>query len=236
MLEREPDIELMLLDINMPVMDGLTLLSELRTRQSPVRAIIVSAYGDMANIRTAMNRGAFDFVTKPVDLNDLELTIRKTLDEIAASARSTGGAPPPSGPAAIFRAISRRTWSRCWPNATSRSARCGGRPWPCCSSISSASRAWPRRCRPRRWSRCCASFHERMTAQIFACGGTVEKYIGDAIFAVFGLPSETREDAAQRAALRRGHDRRARATGTPSAYGKASRRSLSASASITARP
>src|SRR5205814_1214351 len=81
-LADEPDIELLLLDINMPVMDGLTLLAELRTRQSPARAIIVSAYGDMANIRTAMNRGAFDFVTKPVDLNDLEITIKKTLDEI----------------------------------------------------------------------------------------------------------------------------------------------------------
>ena len=58
----------MLLDINMPVMDGLTLLSELRERQLEVQAIIVSAYGDMTNLRTAMNRGAFDFVTKPVDL------------------------------------------------------------------------------------------------------------------------------------------------------------------------
>src|SRR5712671_3429094 len=82
-LAAEPDIDLMLLDINMPVMDGLTLLNELRERKSPVRAIIVSAYGDMTNLRTAMNRGAFDFVTKPVDLNDLEITIRKTLDEIA---------------------------------------------------------------------------------------------------------------------------------------------------------
>src|SRR5438270_7636667 len=82
-LAEEPDIELMLLDINMPVMDGLTLLSKLREVQSPVRAIIVSAYGDMTNLRTAMNRGAFDFVTKPVDLNDLEITIRKTLDDIA---------------------------------------------------------------------------------------------------------------------------------------------------------
>jgi adenylate cyclase len=81
-LAAEPDIDLMLLDINMPVMDGLTLLAELRRRQSPVRAVIVSAYGDMANIRTAMNRGAFDFVTKPVDLNDLEITMRKTLEEI----------------------------------------------------------------------------------------------------------------------------------------------------------
>src|SRR5438876_11260941 len=82
-LAEEPEVELMLLDINMPVMDGLTLLAELRERQSGVRAIIVSAYGDMANLRTAMNRGAFDFVTKPVDLNDLEITIRKTLDDIA---------------------------------------------------------------------------------------------------------------------------------------------------------
>src|SRR5271170_1413352 len=82
-LEAEPDIGLMLLDINMPVMDGLTLLARLRERQSSVRAIIVSAYGDMTNLRTAMNRGAFDFVTKPVDLNDLEVTIDKTLEAIA---------------------------------------------------------------------------------------------------------------------------------------------------------
>src|SRR3954447_25835844 len=82
-LDAEPDIELLLLDINMPVMDGLTLLARLRERRSPVRAIIVSAYGDMANNRTAMNRGAFDFVTKPVDLTDLEVTIDKTLETIA---------------------------------------------------------------------------------------------------------------------------------------------------------
>ena len=65
-------IDLMLLDINMPVMDGLTLLARLRDLHAPVRAIIVSAYGDMPNIRTAMNRGAFDFVTKPIDMVDLE--------------------------------------------------------------------------------------------------------------------------------------------------------------------
>src|SRR5277367_1192664 len=83
LLAAEPDVDLMLLDINMPVMDGLTLLARLREQQSAVRSIIVSAYGDMENLRTAMNRGAFDFVTKPVDLNDLEVTIRKTLEDIA---------------------------------------------------------------------------------------------------------------------------------------------------------
>ena len=74
--------DLILLDINMPVMDGLTLLSRLRELHAPMRAIIVSAYSDMSNIRAAMNRGAFDFVTKPIDMADLKATIRKTLDEI----------------------------------------------------------------------------------------------------------------------------------------------------------
>src|ERR1700746_1274962 len=83
LLATEPGMELMLLDITVPVMEGLTLLTALRERQSPVRTIMVSAYGDMTNLRTAMNRGAFDFVTKPVDLNDLEITIGKTLDDIA---------------------------------------------------------------------------------------------------------------------------------------------------------
>ncbi|MGH7074858.1 MAG: response regulator, partial [Stellaceae bacterium] len=83
-IEADPAIDLILLDINMPVMDGLTMLARLKEQPGAPRAIIVSAYGDMANLRTAMNRGAYDFVTKPVDLNDLEITIAKTLAEIAA--------------------------------------------------------------------------------------------------------------------------------------------------------
>ncbi|WP_234567550.1 PP2C family protein-serine/threonine phosphatase [Rhodohalobacter sp. 614A] len=78
------EIALVLSDINMPKMDGLTLLDELQGLQrSDLKAIMVSAYGDMENIRTAMNRGAYDFVTKPIDFNDLETTIEKTLKEIA---------------------------------------------------------------------------------------------------------------------------------------------------------
>src|SRR5262245_46796575 len=82
-LQKDAGFDLMLLDINMPVMDGLTLLARLSELQAQVRAIIVSAYGDMPNIRTAMNRGAFDFVLKPIDMVDLQATIRKALDEIA---------------------------------------------------------------------------------------------------------------------------------------------------------
>src|SRR5881227_2583579 len=133
-LADEPDIELLLLDINMPVMDGLTLLAELRTRQSPARAIIVSAYGDMANLRTAMNRGAFDFVTKPVDLNDLEITIRKTLDEIARMRELDRRRAAAGRARTTWGATSRRTWWNCWPSVTNHWARCGARWWRCCSS------------------------------------------------------------------------------------------------------
>ena len=82
-LQKDSGFDLMLLDINMPVMDGLTLLGRLSELEAQVRAIIVSAYGDMTNIRTAMNRGAFDFVLKPIDMADLEATIRKAVGEIA---------------------------------------------------------------------------------------------------------------------------------------------------------
>lgn len=79
------DITLILSDINMPRMDGLTLLQRLQEKGNPaLKTVIVSAYGDMENIRTAMNRGAFDFVTKPIDFNDLHMTIEKGMKEIAA--------------------------------------------------------------------------------------------------------------------------------------------------------
>ena len=81
-LKANGDIDLVVTDINMPRMDGLSLLQKLQEGDEKVSTIIVSAYGDMANIRTAMNRGAFDFVTKPIDFLDLETTIAKTLRHI----------------------------------------------------------------------------------------------------------------------------------------------------------
>ncbi|MFA7418367.1 MAG: SpoIIE family protein phosphatase [Melioribacteraceae bacterium] len=77
------DIGIVLSDINMPEMDGLTLLAKLNELRNPaLRTVIVSAYGDMDNIRTAMNRGAYDFITKPIDFSDLEMTIEKTIKEV----------------------------------------------------------------------------------------------------------------------------------------------------------
>ncbi|MDE2932681.1 MAG: SpoIIE family protein phosphatase [Dehalococcoidia bacterium] len=81
-LEADPSIDMVVSDINMPRMDGLTLLEQIPNVSPDIRAIIVSAYGDMENIRTAMNRGAFDFVTKPVDFDDLQFTIDRTLEHI----------------------------------------------------------------------------------------------------------------------------------------------------------
>ncbi|RDV16766.1 adenylate/guanylate cyclase domain-containing response regulator [Pontibacter diazotrophicus] len=81
-LQEHPDLDIVLSDINMPEMDGLTLLTKLPEINPIIKAVIVSAYGDMENIRTAMNRGAFDFVCKPVNFEDLELTMEKTFQHV----------------------------------------------------------------------------------------------------------------------------------------------------------
>ncbi|MDN3546984.1 adenylate/guanylate cyclase domain-containing response regulator [Mucilaginibacter aquaedulcis] len=78
-LAEQPDIDVVLSDINMPEMDGLTLLTKLPEANPILKAVMVSAYSDMDNIRTAMNRGAFDFVCKPVNFDDLDITIEKTI-------------------------------------------------------------------------------------------------------------------------------------------------------------
>jgi adenylate cyclase len=187
--------DLMLLDINMPVMDGLTLLARLQEQQAAIRAIIVSAYGDMANIRTAMNRGAFDFVTKPVDLSDLEITVRKTLEDVgrlkalearrAAAERARANLARYFSPRIVellaardepFGAVRRQTVSVLFVDIVGFTRMAENMA-------------------PETVVTLLRQFHERMTSRIFACGGTVEKYIGDAIFAVWGLPDAHHEDA-----------------------------------------
>ena len=98
-------------DINMPRMDGLTLLARLQDEATRFSTVIVSAYGDMANIRTAMNRGAFDFLTKPIDFADFETTVRKTIAHVAnlkdARRAPGGGGTRPRVALALFLAQSR---------------------------------------------------------------------------------------------------------------------------------
>jgi sigma-B regulation protein RsbU (phosphoserine phosphatase) len=85
-LEEHRDITVVLSDINMPEMDGLTLLQRINEKNNPVlKSVIISAYGDMENIRAAMNRGAFDFLTKPIDFSDLELTVQRTMRQLDVS-------------------------------------------------------------------------------------------------------------------------------------------------------
>ncbi len=83
-LAEDSSIDVMMSDINMPLMDGLTLLNAVIEKYPLLRSIIVSAYGDMKNLRTAMNNGAYDFVTKPIDFDDLEITLQKTHTEVVA--------------------------------------------------------------------------------------------------------------------------------------------------------
>ncbi len=226
-LDAEPDIDLLLLDINMPVMDGLTLLSELHERQSAVRAIIVSAYGDMANLRTAMNRGAFDFVTKPVDLSDLEITVRKALANIAKlremdrlrkeAERARNNLSRYFSPNVVALLAAQDE-----PLGAGRRETVGVL-FADIVGFTQMTEAMP----PEAVLEMLREFHARMTAEIFACGGTVDKYIGDAIVAVFGVPSASSKDAANALdcaekmleALESWNDDRERATGDRLAMG-----------------
>ncbi|NNF01745.1 MAG: response regulator [Bacteroidia bacterium] len=76
------EFDAVLTDINMPEMDGLTLLMKVNELDPQFKTVVVSAYGDLPNIREAMNRGAFDFVTKPIDFGDLQTTLDKTIKEV----------------------------------------------------------------------------------------------------------------------------------------------------------
>lgn len=196
LLAADPGIDLMLLDINMPLMDGLSLLTELRERQSPVRAIIVSAYGDMTNLRTAMNRGAFDFVTKPVDLADLEITIRKAMAHITKMREMERQRR------AAERA--RNNLSRYFsPNIVellaAQDAPLGAVRRETVTVLFADIVGFTRMAEamsPEAVMTMLREFHARMTARIFDCGGTIDKYVGDAIVAVFGVPTASADDAA----------------------------------------
>ena len=197
-LRAEPDIDMVLSDINMPRMDGLTLLNQLQSLSHLLRAVIVSAYGDMQNIRTAMNRGAFDFVTKPIDFDDLEATINKTLADLTAlrevyRARAT---------AERAQANLARYFS---PNLVHHLSDNGGtielggerRELTFLATDLADFTSLLESLDPTAVVAVMNEYLGEVTRIIFANGGTIDTVVGDAVHAMFGAPLEQPDHAAR---------------------------------------
>src|SRR6516164_7420354 len=196
MLEANDDIEIVVADINMPRMDGLTLLQKLTETAENVSTIIVSAYGDMGNIRAAMNRGAFDFVTKPIDFADLEKTIAKTVRhiELLREARQRQVAAERAY-ASLSRYFS--------PNLAKQLASdtdtvdlCGQRR-EIASVFSDITgfTALVETLEPGVLGPLLNDYLTSMTDIVFAHDGTVAKIVGDALHILFGAPGEQPDHA-----------------------------------------
>ena len=182
-LDEQHDVDIMLSDINMPEMDGLTLLSKLNEKKSLVKSVIVSAYGDMENIRTAMNRGAFDFITKPINFEDLELTVEKTLKQVQQM-RET------------IKAIRENNILRMYVDATVLNFM-GTHEFENSLMVNEtieASVAFMDICgftaiseneKPDTVVKLLNSYFDVMVKEIIAQGGIVDKFIGDAVMAIF---------------------------------------------------
>jgi adenylate cyclase len=197
-LKANDGIDLVVTDINMPRMDGLSLLQKLQEGDERISTIIVSAYGDMTNIRTAMNRGAFDFVTKPIDFIDLETTITKTIRHIGLLRE-----------ARERQAVAERAYaslSRYFsPNIAQRLANdtgsvdLGGQRREIASLFSDIAgfTALVETLEPTVLGPLLNDYLTGMTDIVFAQDGTVAKIVGDALHVLFGAPAEQPDHAAR---------------------------------------
>jgi adenylate cyclase len=189
-------IDLVVADINMPRMDGLTLLQKLQESEEKVSTIIVSAYGDMANIRTAMNRGAFDFVTKPIDFLDLEATITKTLRhiEVLRDARQRQ-AEAERAYASLSRYFSPNLAQRL--ASETHSIDLGGQRREIASLFSDIASftSLVESMEPSVLGPLLNEYLTGMTDIVFAHEGTVAKIVGDALHVLFGAPGEQPDHA-----------------------------------------
>ena len=197
-LKANGNIDLVITDINMPRMDGLLLLQKLQESEQNVSTIIVSAYGDMANIRTAMNRGAFDFVTKPIDFQDLQTTIAKTIRhiELLRDARQRQ-AVAERAYASLSRYFS--------PNLAQELASdtdaidLGGQRREIATLFTDIASftALVETLEPRVLGTLLNEYLTGMTDIVFAHDGTVAKIVGDALHVLFGAPGEQPDHAAR---------------------------------------
>ena len=198
-LAESGDFDMVVSDINMPRMDGLTLLAKLQEGAAKLSTVIVSAYGDMANIRTAMNRGAFDFLTKPIDFTDFEATLRKTIAHVAAlrEARERQAAAERAH-ASLSRYFSPNLARSLAGDASALAP--GGERREIATLFTDIAGFTPlvESLDPQQLASLLSGYLEGMTEVVFAHEGTVAKIIGDAIHVLFGAPAE-QHDAATRA-------------------------------------
>jgi adenylate cyclase len=178
-----PDIDIVLSDINMPDMDGLTLLSKLSESHPLLKTVMVSAYGDMDNIRIAMNRGAFDFVTKPVNFEDLETTMQKTITHVK-QVKETLQALRENNILKMYvdETVLKFMDSREFENALMVNENVTATVVfidICSFTIISESET------PDMVVKLLNSYFDVMVKEIIAQGGHIDKFIGDAIMAVF---------------------------------------------------
>jgi adenylate cyclase len=197
-LKTDDAIDLVVTDINMPRMDGLTLLQKLKENENDVLTLIVSAYGDMANIRTAMNRGAFDFVTKPIDFVDLETTIAKTLRhiELLRDAHQRQVAAERAY-ASLSRYFSPNLAQRLASDADAVDL-CGQRREIATLFTDIASfTSLVESLEPNVLGPLLNEYLTGMTDIVFAHDGTVAKIVGDALHVLFGAPADQPDHAAR---------------------------------------
>jgi adenylate cyclase len=198
-LHQEPGIDLVVSDINMPRMDGLTLLERLSQESKPVKAVIVSAYGDMDNIRSAMNKGAFDFVTKPVDFDDLEATIQKTLaalEELRDTQRQLVEAERVRSNLARF--FSPNLAYQLVNNPEDLEVSSERKDLTFLFTDLTDFTALVESSEPALIVSLLNEYLDEMTNIVFDHGGTIDKVVGDAIHAIFGAP-QPQPDHARRA-------------------------------------
>src|SRR5215207_8205384 len=191
MLDGNRDVDMVLSDINMPVMDGLSLLGKLQEGDDNVSTVIVSAYGDMANIRTAMNRGAYDFVTKPIDFADLEATIAKTIRHVKAlrEARERQAAAE-RAQASLSRYFSPNLAERL--ASGQRAIDLGGQRRELASLFTDLTgfTTLVESLEPALLGELLNAYLVGMTDVVFSRDGTVAKVLGDALHILFGAPAE----------------------------------------------
>jgi adenylate cyclase len=197
-LDANRDVDMVISDINMPCMDGLTLLAKLQEGDDKLSTVIVSAYGDMANIRTAMNRGAFDFLTKPIDFNDFEATIRKTVRHIGVlrEARARQSAAERAH-ASLSRYFSPNLAISLAGDANALAPGGERREIATLFTDIAGFTSLVESLDPSALAELLSAYLSGMTEIVFAHEGTVAKIIGDAIHVLFGAPGDQPDHASR---------------------------------------